>query len=75
MCCPRNCGLGVPFIAAAAAMGPFLAFAKVFKRHFAFVERIVGALLVATGIAFLSGGVQIASGWMIEAFPALTKLG
>ena len=68
-------GLGVPFIAAAAAMGPFLAFAKVFKRHFSAVERVVGALLVLTGVAFLSGGVQIASGWMIDAFPALTKLG
>jgi len=68
-------GLGVPFIAAAAAMGPFLAFAKVFKRHFGALERVVGVLLVLTGIAFLSGGVQIASGWMIEAFPSLTRLG
>src|SRR5579863_3997056 len=66
-------GLGIPFIAAAAAMGPFLRFARGFKRHFGALERVVGVLLVLTGVAFLSGGVQAASGWMIDTFPALTK--
>jgi cytochrome c-type biogenesis protein len=68
-------GLGLPFVAAAAAMGPFLRFAKVFKRHFGLVERGVGVALVLAGVAFLSGGLQTASGWLIDAFPALTRLG
>ena len=68
-------GLGVPFIAAAAAMGPFLAFSRGFKRHFVMVEHFVGVALVLTGVAFLSGGLQSASGWLIEAFPALSRLG
>jgi len=37
-------------------------------------RKVVGGLLVLTGIAFLSGGLQAASGWLINAFPALGQL-
>ena len=56
-------------------MGAFTAFLKGFKRHFGTVEKLAGALLVLTGIAFLSGGMQTASYWLIETFPGLTRLG
>jgi cytochrome c-type biogenesis protein len=68
-------GLGAPFIVAAIAMGPFLGWARSFRSQFGRVEKIVGALLVLTGVAFLSGGVQAASMWLIDAFPALAQLG
>jgi cytochrome c-type biogenesis protein len=68
-------GLGAPFIVAALAMGPFLGWARRFRSQFGRVEKIVGALLVLTGVAFLSGGVQAASMWLIDAFPALGQLG
>jgi cytochrome c-type biogenesis protein len=68
-------GLGAPFIAAALAMGPFLAWARGFRSQFARLEKAVGGLLVLTGIAFLSGGVQSASLWLIDTFPALGRLG
>ena len=32
-------------------------------------------LLVLTGIAFLTGWIQTASYWLLEAFPALGRLG
>src|ERR1700733_179238 len=48
-------GLGIPFLLAAAALGPFLGFLKRFKAHFGAVERVVGVLLIATGVAFLTG--------------------
>ncbi len=51
-------GLGIPFLLAAAALGPFLGFLKKFKAHFGAVERVVGVLLIATGIAFLTGTMQ-----------------
>ena len=70
-----SAGLGLPFVAAAVAMGAFTAFLKGFKRHFGTVEKLAGALLVLTGIAFLSGGMQTASYWLIETFPGLTRLG
>jgi len=70
-----SAGLGVPFLLAALAIEPFFRFIKRFSRHFAKVERIVGGLLVATGIAFLTGGMQTLSFWLLETFPALSKLG
>jgi cytochrome c-type biogenesis protein len=70
-----SAGLGIPFIVAALAMAPFLRFMKRFRAHFATVERVVGALLVVTGIAFMTGGVQRASFWLLETFPGLSNLG
>ncbi|MBI5312123.1 MAG: cytochrome c biogenesis protein CcdA [Methylocystis sp.] len=68
-------GLGLPFILAALALGRFLAFVARFRRHFGKVEKIVGVLLVFTGVAFLTGGVQEMSYWLLELFPGLAKLG
>ena len=68
-------GLGLPFILAAVAIGAFTAFLKGFKRHFGLVEKIAGVALVLTGFAFLSGGMQTMSFWLIETFPGLTRLG
>jgi cytochrome c-type biogenesis protein len=70
-----SAGLGIPFIAAALAMAPFLRFMQRFRAHFGKVERIVGVLLVVTGIAFITGGVQRASYWLLDAFPGLSNLG
>ena len=39
------------------------------------VERVMGVLLVLTGIAFLTGFVTTASFWLLEAFPALGTIG
>lgn len=68
-------GLGLPFIAAGLALGRFLAFVARFRKHFRKVEMVVGALLVFTGVAFLTGGVQDMSFWLLETFPGLAKLG
>ncbi len=68
-------GLGIPFIVAALAMEPFIRFLRRFKAHFGKVERIVGALLVVTGVLFLTGGIQNVSFWLIETFPGLANLG
>ena len=68
-------GLGLPFIGAALAIEPFVDFLAKFKRHFGKVEKIVGVLLVATGVAFLTGGVQDMSFWLLQTFPGLAKFG
>jgi len=62
-------GLGIPFVVAAMAMERFLAFARGFRSQFARLEKVVGVALVLTGVAFLTGGVQTASAWLIELFP------
>jgi len=68
-------GLGIPFIVAAFFVEPFAKFLARFRRHLAYVERAMGALLVLTGIAFLTGFVTTASYWLLEAFPALGTIG
>jgi len=68
-------GLGIPFLLAAAALEPFIGFLKRFRRHFALVERVVGVLLVVTGIGFLTGTMQNLSYWLLQTFPGLANLG
>lgn len=68
-------GLGLPFIAAAFAMERFLAFSRGFRKQFARLEKATGALLVITGVLFLTGGMQTAASWLIETFPNLGRLG
>src|SRR5215831_2150328 len=68
-------GLGIPFLVAAAAVGPFAAFLARFRAHLGTVEKAVGVLLVLTGVAFLTGFVSQASFWVLETFPVLGKIG
>jgi cytochrome c-type biogenesis protein len=68
-------GAGLPFVIAALAVEPFAAFLVRFRAHLAAVERIMGGLLVLTGIAFLTGFISQASYWLLEAFPALGQIG
>jgi cytochrome c-type biogenesis protein len=70
-----SAGLGLPFLGAAVAMQPFLDFLARFRRHFDKVEKIAGGLLVAAGIAFLTGGMQEFSFWLLQSFPALANFG
>ena len=70
-----SAGLGIPFLAAALAIEPFFRFIRRFSRHFGAVEKIVGVLLVLTGVGFLTGSMQNFSFWLLETFPGLAKLG
>jgi cytochrome c-type biogenesis protein len=68
-------GLGIPFIAAALAVGPFAALLARFRTHMGLVEKAMGGLLVLTGVAFLTGTVGQFSFWLLDTFPALGKIG
>ena len=68
-------GLGVPFLLAAFFAEPFMRFLNRFKRHLGTVEKIMGALLVLTGILFITGQMQAMSYALLEAFPFLQELG
>ena len=68
-------GLGVPFLVAAMAVRPFLAGLKHMRRFLPAIEKGMGALLVLTGIAFMSGWIAHVSYWLIETFPALSTIG
>ena len=70
-----SAGLGVPFLVAAFAMRPFLRFLRHFRAHLGMVEKVMGGLLVLTGVAFLTGAMTSLSYWLLETFPALGQLG
>ena len=70
-----SAGLGIPFLLAAFAVEPFMAFLARFKRYLPMVEHAMGALMVLTGIAFLTGFVGQVGNWLLDWFPALSKIG
>jgi cytochrome c-type biogenesis protein len=71
-----SAGLGIPFLIAAFAVEPFAAFLTRFKRHLGRVEKVMGGLLVLTGIAFAFTHVTAdVSNWILETFPALGRIG
>lgn len=70
-----SAGLGVPFLIAAFGVERFLGFFRRFRGHLGTVERVMGGLLVVTGVMFLTGSLQEISYWLLEAFPGLATLG
>jgi cytochrome c-type biogenesis protein len=64
-------GMGVPFLAAAAAAPWFLRLMKRARPVLRHVERALGALLVATGILFVTGTFRDIGVWLYETFPWL----
>ena len=67
-------GLGVPFVLAALAIGPFMGFMSRFKRHLGTMEKVMGGLLVLTGILFITGGMNAFGNWMLDTFPMLADV-
>ncbi|AUC11195.1 cytochrome c biogenesis protein CcdA [Agrobacterium pusense] len=68
-------GLAVPFWIAAAFSGSFMRFLVRFRRHLGLVEKLLGVLLVLTGLAFISGFITNVAIWFQETFPILMQIG
>lgn len=68
-------GLGIPFLIAAFFSDAFMRFLSRFRVHLGRIEKIIGGLLVVAGVLFMTGGIQKASYWILETFPALQQLG
>ncbi len=68
-------GLGIPFLLAGLFAAPFLGFMARFRRYLGAVEKTVGGLLVLTGVLFITGHIADASYWLLETFPALSRIG
>ena len=68
-------GLGVPFLLAGIAIGPFLTFFSSFRKHLGTIEKIMGGLLVLTGLLFLTGQFTRIAYWFQETFPVLQTIG
>jgi cytochrome c-type biogenesis protein len=68
-------GLAIPFWIAAGFSGAFMRFLSRFRRHLGTVERIMGGLLVLTGLAFIFGYISDMAIWFQQTFPILMKIG
>jgi len=70
-----SAGIGIPFLVAAFAARPFVALLKRAKRGVVIAEKAMGALLVVTGVLFITGAMPIVADWILNTFPALGKIG
>ena len=68
-------GLGIPFLLAAMFISRAVGVMNRLKRHMKLIERIMGGLLIAVGLALLTGAFSRFSWWLLEVFPALQYLG
>lgn len=68
-------GLAIPFWIAAGFSGAFMSFLSRFRRHLGTVEKVMGGLLVLTGMAFIFGYISDMAIWFQQTFPILMKIG
>jgi cytochrome c-type biogenesis protein len=67
-------GLGIPFVLAAMAMRQFIGLLGRFRRHLGTVEKVMGVLLVVTGILFLTGSINWLGQWLLDNVPLLARI-
>lgn len=70
-----SAGLGIPFVAAAAAIGPCAVLIKRMRSSMGIIEKVMGVFLVLTGVGFLFGWMTLFSNWIIDNFPVLATFG
>jgi len=68
-------GLAIPFIISGILIDKFLYFSKNFKRYLSKITKAGGIILLLTGIAILTGQLQILGFFILEYFPSLGNLG
>jgi cytochrome c-type biogenesis protein len=68
-------GIGLPFVLAAFFAKPFMGLMTRFRKHMGIVEKLMGFLLVITGLLFLTNSMATLSYLMLEWFPALGAIG
>jgi len=68
-------GLAIPFIISGILIDKFLFFSKKFRKYISSVTKIGGAVLLLTGIAIVTGQLQVLGFFILEYFPALGSIG
>jgi cytochrome c-type biogenesis protein len=68
-------GIALPFLAAAIFVEPFLRFLARFRPWLGWMEKAVGAALVATGVLILTGTMARLANWLYETFPIFARIG
>ncbi|RVT85829.1 cytochrome c biogenesis protein CcdA [Rhodobacteraceae bacterium CCMM004] len=64
-------GMTLPFIAAAAFVGPFMRWMQGFRRHLGKIEKAMGVLLIVFGLLIATDTMNVIANWMLNYWPAL----
>ena len=68
-------GLAIPFIISGVLIDKFLLFSKSFKKYTSVITKVGGAVLLLTGVAILTGQLQVLGFFILEYFPLLQNIG
>lgn len=68
-------GIGIPFLLAAIFSSAFLGFMARFRKNLGMVEKVMGGLLIITGLLIMTGSMNELGFWMQDMFPALGRGG
>jgi len=68
-------GLAIPFIISGVLIDKFLFFSKNFRKYISTIIKGGGAILLLTGIAILTGQLQILGFFILKYFPSLGNIG
>ncbi len=68
-------GLGVPFIAAALLTEQFATYARRLGRFGRVLQVMAGSVMMAVGIAIMTGHLTDLALWILETFPSLARIG
>ena len=68
-------GLAIPFIISGVLIDKFLLFSKSFRKYIPTITTVGGAILLLTGIAILTGQLQVLGFFILEYFPSLGNIG
>ena len=68
-------GLAIPFILSGYSISKFLYFKKKITKHIIAINKVGGIILLFTGIAIMTGQLQILGFFILEYFPFLGAIG
>ena len=68
-------GLAIPFIISGVLIDKFLLFSKSFRKYMSTITKIAAIILLLTGIAILTGQLQILGFFILDYFPAFENIG
>ena len=68
-------GLAIPFIISGILIDKFLFFSKSFRKYISTITKVGGIILLLTGIAILTGQLQVLGFFILEYFPLLGNIG
>jgi cytochrome c-type biogenesis protein len=68
-------GLAIPFIISGVLIDKFLFFSKSLRKYISTITKVGGTILLLTGIAILTGQLQVLGFFILEYFPSLGNIG